>query len=390
MIGERGLHVMHTIAGLKSSAGGTSNSVATTCSELARAGVEIELVSQEFGSPDDWSLQPEVRAVQARFARAVRLPVLGFVYSTEYRQLVEQTCREKGVQVVHDHGLWLPANHAVASACRKLRMPLIVSTHGMLSQDAVKHQRLKKVLAWHAYQRRDLDSAVAICVTSMQEAEDVRSKGCSQPIAVIPHGVNVQAPRADTASAGTKTALFLGRIHPIKGLLSLVEAWAAVRPVGWQVIVAGPDEDGYRSVVAAAVQQAGLGDTFKFAGAAYGQARDELYAGANLFVLPSFSENFGMAIAEALASGLPVITTKGTPWEVIARQGCGWWVDATVPALASAIREATSIPVGELQAMGSRGHILVRDDFGWSGVVSKLVALYAWALGSGPRPGFVV
>ena len=85
-----------------------------------------------------------------------------------------------------------------------------------------------------------------------------------------------------------------------------------------------------------------------------------------------------------------MIATKGTPWEVIVRQGCGWWVDATVPALAGAIREATSTPVGELHAMGSRGHILVRDNFGWGGVVSKLVALYAWALGSGPRPGFVV
>ena len=391
MNSQRALRVMHTIAGLKSSAGGTSNSVTVTCSELARAGLEIDLVSQDFGEPEDLNVLPDVAAVRTRFATANRLPFTNSVYSPGFRSLVAATCRESKPDLVHDHGLWLPANHAAASVCRDLRLPLIVSPHGMFGSNALGHERLKKALAWRVFQRRDLMSAVAACVNSGLEADDVRARGYDKPIAVIPHGVRLPSSRRHLArGTGAKIALYLGRIHPLKGLLALIQAWAAVRPDGWRLIMAGPDEKGYRRMVQEAIDREGRGGSIELVGAAFGESKARLYESASLFIQPSLSENFGMAIAEALAQGVPVITTKGTPWSAIVQEGCGWWVASTGPEIAAAIREASSLPDGELQAMGLRGRIFVEKNFTWGKVVTMLVALYGWVLGEGPRPDFVV
>lgn len=382
--------LLYTIAGLKSSSGGTSSAVTAACSGLARAGVAVDLVSQEFGDPGDRNILPEAGAVRVSLAQASRLPLLGTVYSPGLRALVKRTCRDAGTGLVHDHGLWLPANHAVAAVCRDLRLPLVASPHGMLSPDALAHDKGKKRVAWWAFQRRDLSSAAAVCVTSGQEADDVRAAGCGRPIAVIPHGVDMPAmPTGSAARDGPRIALYLGRIHPIKGLLALVEAWATVRPQGWRVVVAGPDEEGYRKVVEEAVARAGLGDAFAFPGAVFGAAKTALYESASLFVSPSLSENFGVTIAEALAHRLPVIATKGAPWGSIAQEGCGWWVDPGARALAAAIREATALPDAELRAMGGRGRLYVERSFDWARVVAMLIALYGWVLGNEAQPDFV-
>lgn len=383
--------VIHTVAGLKRSAGGTSIAVTETCSELAKSGLQVNLVSQEFGSEKDGNVLPEHASVRVSFAKAGRLPFAGPVYSTSLGALVERICRASNSEVVHDHGLWLPANHAVAAACRKLRLPLIVSTHGMLSPHALNQDPIKKAIAWRIFQRRNLRSANGVCVTSVREADDVRAKGYDGPIAIIPHGVMLPEQRSDAANgSGIRTALYLGRIHPLKGLLALVEAWARVRPEGWRVTVAGPDEDGYERTVREAVARAGLEDVFMFVGPAYGRAKAALFEEASLFLLPSWSENFGMAIAEALAHGVPVITTTGTPWSSIARAGCGWWVDLGGGELAGAIREATAASVSDLRLMGSRGREMVSENFEWSRIAAMLIAFYGWVLGRAPRPEFVV
>src|SRR5207247_454433 len=110
-----------------------------------------------------------------------------------------------------------------------------------------------------------------------------------------------------------RTALFIGRMHRVKGLMNLVAAWSEVRPKGWRMMIAGSDEDGYRGELEKAVARHGLVRAIEFVGPAEGEHKQALYRNADLFVLPSYSENFGMAIAEALANELPVVTTRGTP-----------------------------------------------------------------------------
>jgi len=259
----------------------------------------------------------------------------------------------------------------------------------MLAPWAVRHKSWKKRLAWRLYQARDVGSAKVIHATSAQEASALRQVGLSQPIAIIPNGVDVPPP-GDRQGVNTKTALFLGRIHPVKGLENLVLAWARIWPPNWRMVIAGPDEGGHRARIEEAIRDAQLDHLFSFVGPVADQRKADLYRKADLFILPSFTENFGLAIAEALAYGVPVITTKGTPWQEIETRNCGWWVDPGIEPLARALARAVAIPDAERQAMGLRGRRFVEECFSWRKIGSDMIAVYEWVLGKRSKPDCVV
>jgi glycosyltransferase involved in cell wall biosynthesis len=200
---------------------------------------------------------------------------------------------------------------------------------------------------------------------------------------VIPNGVTaplafgtIDGQTRTTERVGPRTALFLGRIYPVKGLPMLVEAWAKVRPPGWRLQIAGPDEAGHRAKVEAAVAAANLKDVVTFLGPIAGEAKQSVLFSADLFVLPSHSESFGMAVAEALAHGLPVLTTTGAPWPMLRQLDCGWWVDPTVDGLASGLKQATTQPPETLRAMGAKGREWVMTEFGWPSVANEFLRIY--------------
>lgn len=256
----------------------------------------------------------------------------------------------------------------------------------MLEPWAVNHRAWKKRLAWWLYQRRDLQTARVLHATAAQEADNLRRLGLSQPIAVIPNGIDLPTGvEHRRLTEGRRVALFLSRIHPVKGLLNLVEAWRLVRPAGWRLLIAGPDEDGHRAVVEQRIRAAGLTDDCEFVGPVEGQRKTELYRMAHLFVLPSFTENFGVVVAEALSYGLPVITSRGTPWADLESFGCGWWVETAPESLAVALRAAKDLSDEERVAMGERGRTYVRR-YNWDAIANETLSLYRWVLGQGERP----
>ena len=248
----------------------------------------------------------------------------------------------------------------------------------MLEPWAMNHKRWKKRLAWWLYQQRDLERASCHHTTAEAEASNVRRLGLGVPVRVIPNGVDVPEVGRKTRSVEgrKKTALFLGRIYPVKGLPMLVEAWARVRPAGWLLQIVGPDEAGHRAEVEKAVAAAGLNEVISFVGPLDGHAKRFVLLEADLFVLPTHSESFGMVIAEALAHGLPVLTTTGAPWPMLPQRGCGWWVDPTVDGIAEGLRQSTSLDSTTLQAMGAMGRELVAAEFGWMRVARQFVAIY--------------
>jgi glycosyltransferase involved in cell wall biosynthesis len=279
--------------------------------------------------------------------------------------------------VIHDFGLWRPANHAVACTSAALAIPFISSTSGMLAPWALRHKRWKKRLGWWSYQRRDLLRATLVAATSRQEVRDIRNLVPKKPVALVPNGVALPA-RARTWNSKpreTRKAVFLGRIHPVKGLQNLVEAWRRVRPSGWRCILAGPDECNHRSELEALLSSQDSRNSFEFIGPLDDEKKWALLNDADLFVLPSFTENFGIAAAEALAAGVPVIATKGTPWEELIAWQCGWWVDIGLGPLATALREATALPSRVRYEMGQRGRRLVEEQSSWRQSGLELVAV---------------
>jgi glycosyltransferase involved in cell wall biosynthesis len=185
-----------------------------------------------------------------------------------------------------------------------------------------------------------------------------------------------------------RVALFLSRVHPKKGLLELVRAWAQVAPEGWRLEIAGPDEGGHWDEVARLVAELHLGDFVRYHGAVEGDRKTALFRRADLFVLPTFSENFGVVVAEALASGVPVITTRSAPWADLESHRCGWWIDVGVEPLAAALRAAMGLSDDERRAMGERGRHYVRR-YDWDEIARQTLALYRWLLGHDDRPEFV-
>ena len=130
----------------------------------------------------------------------------------------------------------------------------------------------------------------------------------------------------------------------------------------------------------------GLESQVRFLGPLHGEEKDKALEGADLFVLPTHSENFGVAVAEAMAAGIPVITTRGAPWEVLEERDCGWWVDVSVDALAAALKDSTGSDAAKLGQMGRRGRQVARELFGWSSIAEEMERCYSWILGQGPEP----
>lgn len=344
--------------------GGPARSVSRLALELAATGVDVSVWAPD-GSAATTRFIPEEASV--RRAGGTLEDVL-----TAHRK----------IDVIHDNGIWLGHNHRIAAWARTHDLPRLVSTRGMLEPWAMRHKPLKKRLAWWLYQKRDLGYAAALHATAEREAVHVRSLLPKVPTFVIPNGIDAP-PTPDRPAQvlrslrqdGSRTALFVGRIYPVKGLPMLIHAWGRVRPPGWQMRIVGPDEAGHRDELETLIRQKGLEDAFVFTGPKEGPDLEEEYARAELFILPSHTENFGMAIGEALARSLPVITTQGTPWEQLEQQRCGWWVPASGEGIESALRDSTFMPMAELQKMGARALELSRQ-YSWTGVAAQFEALY--------------
>ena len=355
--------------------GGPAFSVSRLATALADVGVDVGLWASD-GSAAESPLLPEGTSVQR-------------IGGSEFDALE----RFGKVELLHDNGIWLPHNHRLTVLAEKRGIPRVVSIRGMLEPWAFRHKQAKKKIAWWLYQRRDLKKARLHIATGETEAKNLQRSGLKVPVAIVPNGIDLpeEIPRKFgldsqmVVRARQRTALFLGRIYPIKGLPMLVEAWARVRPEGWLLRIAGPDEAGHQKQVEKAISDAGLGDVVSFVGTIEPQMKSFVFFDADLFVLPSHSESFGMAVAEALAHAVPVLTTTGTPWSMVQEAGCGWWVPPTVNGLADGLRHATSLDREELFSMGEKGRSLVSKEFGWKRIANLMLSTYEEALKHGGR-----
>lgn len=310
----------------------------------------------------------------------------GWTALWEQVKVVRHCLMENEFDVVHLHGTWSPILAIAAYMARSRNIPFIVSPHGCLEPWALGHRKLKKQVALAVYQRRVLKNALMLVATAGQELESIRALGLDGPVAVLPNGVDLVA-EPKRCAGSVRKILFLSRIHPQKGLGDLVLAWARVRQPGWQVVIAGPSEGGYEDEIKLLIRKHGFEGDFDFPGLVSGEKKERCFAEADVFVLPTYSENFGIAVAEALARGIPVITTTGAPWQELETHQCGWWVTPGVDGVAAGLTAAMAMSRDALAEMGARGKKLVEQKYSWARIGRDALRASEWMLRRlGARP----
>nr|WP_310522920.1 glycosyltransferase [Polymorphobacter sp.] len=382
------LHVIQTIDSIAERHGGPTRTIRDLCEALGRAGARVTRIAGNDPSGPDRLLRPDPALAETILVpRTTRLPF-------PRPDLTATISRLAGPHtIVHDNGLWTPFNLAIPTAARTAGIPWVISPHGMLAPWALAWRRHRKAVAWPLYQRRLLTGAVGLMATAPAEAAHIRAKVPGRPIAVIPNGVAVPAVLPDRRHRDApqpRTLLFLSRLHPVKNLPGLLTAWGqlAANPnfAEWTLRIAGPDEANHRAEITAL---AAALPRVTIEGPIAEVEKAAAFATADLFILPSFTENFGVAAAEALAHGLPVIATTGAPWECLVANQCGWHVAPDPASLAAALTKAMSLTPQERRDMGTRGHALAARDFGWDAIARDTRAYYQWLLHGGTRPDFV-
>ena len=296
--------------------------------------------------------------------------------------------------LVHAQGIWLPIYNKMAKILRMHGIPYVMTPRGALEPWCLEQKKWKKKIAMWLYQKKDLQKAAAILTTANMEAQHLRELGIKAPLAVIPNGIDVseyECRPADCLSSIKKEIMFLSRIHQKKGIEILINVWEKLRNdfPDWNVVIAGNGEEAYIEQLKSMITSKGLDGCMEIIPPVFGKEKHKLYCESSLFVLPTYSENFGMVVAEALACGVPVVTTNGTPWQELNDEKIGWCVDLSEENIENAIRNALSLPAEELFAMGQKGSKHINNNYLYTSVAKKNIELYKWILEGGDMPDFM-
>jgi glycosyltransferase involved in cell wall biosynthesis len=374
--------ICHVISSIDKNAGGSASFIQLVSNELVKY-KEVSIVTNK--SNCQLNINTDVR---------IFLASTSFGLFQGYSHELKSFLKYYETDIFHGSGLWQYPVHAMAKVALKRNIPYIISPHGMLEPWSLNSGKLKKKIALKFFQWDDLALSDCIHATSEMEADNIRKLGFKNPMAIIPNGIDLKEfPLNKPISNKSRfTILFLSRIHPKKGIEFLIEAWDRLSGGlrnEWQIKIAGNGDSVYIASLQQLIKNKRLEKEISIIGPQFGNDKIKTYQDADLFVLPTYSENFGIVIAEALACGIPVITTKGTPWEELNIFKAGWWIDIGVEPLASALTEALQLSIVNRQMMGQNGRRLILEKYSIESVVLKLIQLYDWVLGKAEKPLFV-
>lgn len=359
------MKVLHYIPSLAASAGGVASYLSVLCEELGKL-VELHVATS-------YESKREVKICNAIVHRISS----GLTCYSSSKALL----KELRPDVVHINGCWQPQLAFFQWAARSLKIPVVLSPHGMLEPWIVKrHYWTRKWPAIQLYQRGLVKHADYLHATADKEKDNLLRLGWNARIAVIPNAVNIEVlPIKDNWSL-KRRIVFMSRLHVKKGIELLLEALSHLKSDldGYEVIIAGEGELDYVKTLKKAAISFGLSEVVKLVGGVYGAEKVSLLQSADFFVLPTYSENFGIVVAEALACGTPVITTHGTPWKVLEENECGWYIPVGVNALKKTLREAISVTEETIERMGRNGRRLVEKQYTDKSVASRFFEKYTF------------
>ena len=374
------MNILQTIGSLTAGSGGTSTCTYELVSAMNAAEFPVDLLTLRPASSAEPMLGEDAFIHACSYDACTPLAI-----SRNLRKVLAKS----NYDLYHTNGLWMDVNHATCVHARKVGKPYIISPHGMLYPQALAISSWKKRLMLSLGHRRDLELATCIHVTCKQEMEHCRAFGLKQPIAVIPNPVQIPSylNELQKSTDNIFRVGFLGRFHPIKNIESIIRAWAKLRLSDSELLLYGDGDPEYVASLRALVRTTDSPNV-RFMGFVNGRDKYEALARLDILCAPSYQENFGMSIAEALLAGTPVIASTGTPWEELNSRHCGWWGDNTVEKLSKYFQAAIE-KKSELVAMGERGRQLIEENYSSQKVAQMMSSLYGWLLGQNHKPDFI-
>lgn len=369
------MKLRHIVPSLEQQHGGPSVSVRALSTALAEAGHQVELMFTEPRHAHPLTRVP-----------APNLELRGFRRGWPQRICPSTSLRDAAgsghADIIHHHGLWLRTLHYAVRAKHLTGAKLVLSPRGMTEPWAWHHHRLRKVVAHCLIHPGALAAVDGWHATSEQEAASLRRLGFRQPIVVSPNGVTVPS-EAERASAarfwrealpaleGRRVALFYSRFHAKKRVRELIELWARRPADAWILAIVGIPDPITVSELDGLVRSKGLADRVVISD---GTAKPAPYAVAELLLLPSHSENFGLVVAEAMAAGVAVVVTDTTPWQEMSLRKVGWCV--AWEAFAESVAQATALSRESLAARGIEARAWMQSAFAWSTAAARLLDFY--------------
>ena len=281
--------------------------------------------------------------------------------------------------VVHINCCWQPESAILQRWARNRGFKTVYSPHGMLEPWIMqRHYLTRKVPALFLYQKNAIKHSDILHATANSERQNLINLGYNKNVAVIPNGIDLSQIQMKDCWKKTKTLLFLSRIHVKKGIELLINVVEALKTEtqDYQVLIAGEGDDRYVEELKKQVKDKQIDHIIKFIGGVYGDEKWTLYRQADVFILPTYSENFGIVVAEALACGTPVITTKETPWEELNTCKCGWWVPCAQDDITNTLKSAINVSESHLETLGKNGRRLVEERYSIEAVANQMKALY--------------
>jgi len=282
--------------------------------------------------------------------------------------------------VVHGHGFYVGTNYEFGRAARRMEKTLVYHPHGMLEPWILARSPIKKRIAHWWFEDANFAAARLWRALTERERDQIAALGFKAPIVVIPNGIDAdefakcESLRARSART-RRRVVFLGRLHPKKGLDLLLDAWRRI-PAGarsdWELVIYGPDELNHRAELENLVAKYGIGEHVQFGGVVSRPDKPGVLAAADLFVLPSRSEGFSVAILEALAAGLPVIASTSCNFPDLGAKAGGWMCEAAVDSILDALSRAVSSTDQERIQRGAVGREFVRENYDWQKIASRL------------------
>ena len=372
--------------------GGLFTTMTSIMPALADFGIEVSLMCFNDDFIEDWRrYYPNIEICTYNKSN---LPILNhYGFSKELYGLIEKNKPD----IIHVQGIWLYYSYAAYLYVKKHQeCKLIIQPHGMLDEWAVKNSGWKKKIIGNLFENRSLNRADCIHALCIPEYKSIKNYGITAPIAVLPNGININHNYTILKKqSDKKTLLYIGRLHPKKGLTEFLEALGIIKKINpsffhtWHIQIAGWDQQGYQNKLEKKVASLNLSNDITFAGPIFDREKETALCNADAFILPSHSEGLPMTVLEAWSYSLPVLMTEYCNIPEGFKHNAAIKINPNAKSIAEGLTKLYNLSDNELKLYGTNGYNLVINKFQWPQIAIETMELYKYLLGKSTKPTFV-